>query len=141
MSTQVSIVMIVKDGVSNIGVVLGSDDIFDQGSIGDTAQAFVLAPVLASILGDMDEAVIGTSENQAFLNRTFAESNDRAVHGRGGIFCNTINAPDSPHNLKPVAIDFSGQVRANWLPVFSTIVAAEDSFGSIVEPCWRVRAN
>ena len=62
---EVALLVVVEGGVDGVGIVRRGFDIRDEGVLGDARKGLDLAPVLAGVLGDVDQAVVGAGIDEA----------------------------------------------------------------------------
>ena len=61
--------VVVDASVNRVGIKAISLDIVDEKELRDTKHLFDLPPILATILGDLNQAIVGANIDQSFLNR------------------------------------------------------------------------
>ena len=64
---EVAVLMILVGDVDRAGIVLRGQDALHVGVLGHAGGLFDLAPVLAAVLGDLHQAIVGADVDQAFL--------------------------------------------------------------------------
>ena len=127
----VAALVIVDDGVGDVGVVHRGDDVLDERHVGHTAERVRAAPVLAAVLGDAHDAVIGADVDQSFLEWTLREPDRGPVHRGRIVLRDRVHAPDPAHDLELVAIQLPGQVRADDAPGVAAVVGLKELLGRV----------
>ena len=92
---EIAVLMIVKERVNRVRVVLRSEDAGDVAHVGNAGDLVYLAPVLAVVLSDLDQAVVGADIDQALFFRRFGKRRGVAVKRGRGVFSPPRQAPRS----------------------------------------------
>ena len=65
--------MIVESDIGSVRIMIGSDDATDICHVWHTRKLVNLAPVLAAIFGDLNQAIISADVNQSFFLLRFGQ--------------------------------------------------------------------
>ena len=138
---EITVLVVVEGGEDRIGVVQGSLEPVDVGHLGDLAGLLDLPPVLAAVLGDLDQPVVGAGVDQPLHQRRLAQRDDVAVERGRGVLGHGVHTPDLAHHLERVAVQATAQVGTDGNPAGAAIVAAKQALRREVESRRRVRAD
>ncbi len=133
--------VVVERDVHRVHVVDGRGDAGDERGIGHAAHRLDAAPVLAAVLGHVDQPVIGPHPQQSFLQRRLGEGHDAVPRGGGSVLPHRVHAPNPAHHLEAVAVDLAREIAAHRRPAAAAVVAAERALGREVESRRRMRAD
>src|SRR5437868_8502778 len=110
------------------------------GAMRYAGELFDLTPVLAAVVRDLDQPVVGPRVEAALLLGRFRERDDVAVERRRDVLGNRVRPPDLAHDRQLVAVELAAQIATDALPVVAAVVTAEEPIGREVDPRRRVRA-
>src|SRR5467141_1084407 len=79
---EVRVLMVLDRDIDRIRVVIGSDNATHVSEFRHLGKFLNLTPVLAAVLGDLDQAIIRTDIDKSFLLRRFSERRGVAKEGR-----------------------------------------------------------
>ncbi len=112
-------------------------EIGDIGVLGNTGEAADRPPVLAAVLGHLDEPVVGPDIDQTLHQRRFVEGDDVAVERGEDVLPHRIDAPHPAHDLELIAVDPAGEIGAHGAPGVAAVIGAEEPVAGEIEPAAR----
>ena len=105
---EVAILVVFVGHIDRAGVMLRGQDALHVGILGNAGGLIDLAPVLAAVLGDLHQAVVGADVNQAFHFGRFGDGADVVVERGGDVLLNGVDGPDLAHQRQLVAVELRG---------------------------------
>ena len=138
---EVSSLEVVDHREHRVGIVQRGLDIVYEARVRHPRQARDLPPGLASVLGDLHQAVVRPHINEPFDQRGFGDGHDVPEHRCRPVLAHRVDAPHPPHHLQLVAVDVARQIPRDGAPARALIVAAEENLRPEIEPLIVVRRH
>ncbi len=140
---EVAVLVVVERHVDGVPVVVVRLDVVHERHVRDVRHVAHLdpGPVLAPVLGDPDESVIGAGVDQVLVQRALADGRDGVVVGHGAHVPGGVPALDPAHDRQRQPLLAPGQVAGDRRPAIAPVVAAPDPVRRVVEPRRPVEAD
>jgi hypothetical protein len=138
---EVAVLVVVEAGVHRAGVVLGGNQLAHVRPVRDAGEQLDLAPVLAAVLGDLNQPVVGADVDQPALEGRFGQRHAVAVQAGRAALEDGVRPPHLAHHRERVAVDLAGQVAADRRPRVAAVVAPVEPVRREVQPLRVVRAE